>query len=135
VALGLPISVAIGWTLATPVRRPAPVGAPATGHGGAGAGALGASPERAGTSGPVTVVDYSGRPARPVASAAPASLAPAPVTRATPSATATPSPTHTISALPSLTLPPVPTPTEITTTLPASAEPTGEIEPSPHPSA
>jgi hypothetical protein len=128
VAFGLPISVAVGWTLAAPQRRPASIGAPA-GAGGLGAGGIGAAPGRA-TRQPVAQVEYSSQPPRP-------GLSPgAPVAASVPSAAgvvpsaAAPAPTATTSepALPELTLPPVPTPTEIPDDPSASTTPTAVEE-------
>ncbi|WP_433371212.1 hypothetical protein ACQPZX_47005 [Actinoplanes sp. CA-142083] len=130
-ALGLPVSVAIGWTLATPARKPAHVGAP-TGTGGLGAGAgsggIGTAPRRAGSQ-PLTEVQYSPRPLSPSAVVPPVasapSAAPSPTT-AVPSGSA---PVESASPLPTLIDPPVPTPTEITVT------PSGPDAPSADPSA
>ncbi|MFF5079513.1 hypothetical protein ACFY36_20860 [Actinoplanes sp. NPDC000266] len=134
-ALGLPIAVSIGWSLAAPAKRPAAVGLPG------GEGALGSAPRPADTT-PMTTVRYSPRPDRPVP-ATPTVTPSAPVTSAaaTPSATATavpattttPAPATTTSEppLPPLTLPPVPTPTEITTTAPPSEPADPSTGPSP----
>ena len=66
VALGLPISMAIGWTLAPQTRRPAAVDTPA--RGGLGAGGIGAAPGRVARPDPVTAVEYSPQPAHSAAS-------------------------------------------------------------------
>ncbi|WP_433298568.1 hypothetical protein ACQP2F_43800 [Actinoplanes sp. CA-030573] len=128
VAFGLPISVAIGWTLATPPRRPASVGAPAGVGGlgtGGGSGAIGTAPRRdggggAGGSQPLTEVQYSPRPAITSTAVPPAATAPSAAPTAT---TVPPVVTVTESSLPPLDEPPVPTPTEITTVPSSSADP------------
>jgi hypothetical protein len=127
VALGLPFTVTVGWTLGTPAAVPAAVSAPG------GSGTIGAAPQRGVTS-PVTAADYAAEPPRDTASTA-ASTAPV----AVPSSTAAPADTVTVtlSPLPTLTDPPVPTPTLVTSAPPipsatpstsTSAEP-GGIDP------
>ncbi|MBL7254601.1 hypothetical protein [Paractinoplanes lichenicola] len=135
-AFGLPIAVTVGWTLATPVKRPAAVGVPG------GEGALGAAPVS--TKREPVAVRYTARPNRPAVPAASVS-APGPITTA-PSASAipttapptlTPSPTPSSTSptedLPPLNQPPVPTPTEIST--PPSWDPPSWEPPSPESSS
>jgi hypothetical protein len=114
VAFGLPISIGIGWTLATQPRRPASIGAPA-GTGGMGAGELGSAPDRPAHR-PDTVVQFSPQPSAPapplLPSSAVAPVGSAPV--ASSPVTSAPAPPVSEPPLPSLTQPPVPTPTEIT---------------------
>ncbi|HEX5198378.1 hypothetical protein ACFQS1_08095 [Paractinoplanes rhizophilus] len=135
-ALGLPISVAIGWTLATPARKPFHVGAPAGTGGlgaGSGSGGIGTAPRRAGSQ-RLIEVQFSPRPLTPSSVVPPIASAPS----------AAPSPTTAIpsgsapiessaSPLPTLIDPPVPTPTEITVTPSASDAPSAD--PSATPSA
>ena len=134
VALGLPIAVAVGWTLATPARKPVEVSAPA-GTGGIGAGGsdgIGKAPRRPGLSQPLTEVQLM---PRPVASATlPPVTAPsgAPVpTSAAPSAVEA----SEVSLPPVLNEPPVPTPTEITDvpSPPAAPSATPSASPSTNP--
>jgi hypothetical protein len=133
VAFGLPVSVAIGWTLATPPKGHAAVGASAgTGLGAGPNGVLGPAPRHGGGTQPLTEVQYSPRPIRsavlpPVASAP--SAAPTPTTA--PPIVVLPS----VSSLPTLDQPPVPTPTEITTTPSASTDPSTSTDPSAQPSS
>ncbi|WP_133874225.1 hypothetical protein [Paractinoplanes brasiliensis] len=122
-AVGLPAAVMIGWTLAAPEKRPAAVGAPG------GEGTLGAAPTSPKRE-PVAV-RYTARPYRPpvpATASAPGSItvapssSPIPTTLVpSPSPSLTPSTTPSDDGLPPLTLPPVPTPTEIST--PPSWEP------------
>jgi hypothetical protein len=132
IALGLPISVVIGWTLATPLRSPASVGASAGTGGlgtGGGTGGIGAAPRRGDPSQPVTEVQYAPRPA-PSSVIPPAtapSSAPMPTT-APPSAATSAEP-----PLPTLDQPPVPTPTEISVTPTVSTGPSAGADPSEQP--
>jgi hypothetical protein len=127
VALGLPVSVAIGWIMATPTRGPAAVSIPGIGGLGTAAGndAVGAAPERA-LPRPATTVKFSPQPARSAAV-----LLPATAPSAAPTATTLPPVTELpTSTLPTLDQPPVPTPTEIevppTGSTSASAAPSGQ---------
>ncbi|MEV4349231.1 hypothetical protein AB0J83_32645 [Actinoplanes sp. NPDC049596] len=117
-ALGLPIAVTVGWSLAAPAKHPAAIGVPG------GEGALGSAPKPEQTT-PMTPVRYSPRPGRPAPVTASSSVTPAAVPTATvtavPSATTaavpTSAPPPVVSSepeLPPLDQPPVPTPTEIT---------------------
>lgn len=112
VAFGLPVAVTIGWTVASPTRPPAQVGAPG------GAGALGAAPARDGAGRPNTTVRYATSPTHtppPPTPLRPESVAVIPPRTTAPAPTA---PTAPPSATPSestdleLTMPPVPTPTD-----------------------
>jgi len=117
VALGLPIAVAVGWTLATPARKPAEVSAPAGtgGVGAGGSGGIGKAPRRPGAAQPPAELPLIPRPA--ASATLPPVTAPsgAPVpTSAAPSALEA----STVSLPPVLNEPPVPTPTEITVSIP-----------------
>jgi len=130
VTLGLPIAVAVGWTLATPARKPVEVSAPA-GTGGIGAGGsdgIGKAPRRPGFSQPLTELQLTPRPAAgatlpPVTAP---SGAPVPTSAAPSAVEASP-----VSLPPVLNEPPVPTPTEITDVPSASATPTASPTTSP----
>lgn len=127
-AFGLPIAVTIGWTLATPARRPTLAGPPG------GAGGIGAAPERTVTAEPLSAVRYPSRPFRPPTSPA-VSTSPTPAPSGPPAPTSpAPSPSSSAaSLLPPLTLPPVPTPTEeATSTADPSTPPS--LDPSVDPS-
>jgi len=131
VALGLPVSVAVGWTLATPARKPAHVGAPAGTGGlgaGAGSGGIGTAPRRAGSQ-PLTEVQFSPRPPAPSAVVPPVATAPSAAPSPTAAAASSAAVESSASPLPTLIDPPVPTPTEITVT------PTVTDSPSADPSA
>jgi hypothetical protein len=114
-AVGLPVAIAIGWTLGgrALVTGPAPAAAPG------GSGALGTAPAPdtadATATRPVWLPgSYDNRPGQPAASAVPSPPGPgvAPPTSAT---TTTPrGPLITLTTLPPLTDPPVPTPTMVT---------------------
>jgi len=130
VALGLPIAVTVGWTLATPARKPVEVSAPAGtgGLGGGGSDGIGKAPHRPGVSQPLTEVQLVPRPA--VSAILPPVTAPsgAPVpTSAAPSAVEA----STVSLPPVLNEPPVPTPTEITDLPSSSATPSASPTASP----
>jgi hypothetical protein len=121
VALGLPIAVTAGWTLAGPAKRSAEASLPG------GAGGIGPAPERPATSQSVTNARYQGRPI-PEPSASPTtSVAPSPsvTLSGVPAVTISVAPTSSgaSSSPPPLTLPPVPTPTEITSEPSTSASP------------
>jgi hypothetical protein len=124
VALGLPFSITVGWQLGTPEPARAPVSAPA------GAGGIGAAPTRAAPSEPVTVVDWSSPEPRAITATSAPPVAP--------SASATPSGAQpsvgdvSPGSLPTLTLPPVPTPTDATSAPPSpSATPSSSAAPTP----
>lgn len=135
VAFGLPIAVAVGWTLADP-RQPS-AASPGGGTGGIGA----AAPEQgAGDGRPVTTVRYSTGPGRPQVSPSAATSAAVPLA---PSLSVSPSssrpplvnapiPVQSDSTLPlpPLNNPPVPTPTEIVEepgpSTSSSGEPSGD---------
>jgi len=128
VALGLPIAVTVGWTLATPARKPVEVGAPA-GTGGLGAGGsdgIGRAPRRAGIPQPPAEVRLTPRPA--ASAKLPPVTAPSGVPRPT-SAAPSAVEASAVSLPPVLNEPPVPTPTEITEV------PSGPAAPSASPSA
>ncbi|MGX6607850.1 hypothetical protein ACWKSP_37850 [Micromonosporaceae bacterium Da 78-11] len=119
VAFGLPIAVTVGWTLATPAPRPAAIEQHVGAGGVGGADGLGSAPRPESTKfAPATTMDPSSPPTAKPSLAAPtspvalppSSAAPTTVPTATPSA---PSATPPRSHLPTLTMPPVPTPTEI----------------------
>ncbi|GAA2647710.1 hypothetical protein Adu01nite_10580 [Paractinoplanes durhamensis] len=121
--VGLPISVLIGWTLATPPSSPAAIGA-AGGTGGigaaAGSGGVGAAPEHTRPR-PVTTVPASAKP-----KVLTPTLLPAKAPTAAPVATtAPPVLVITPTSMPTLDMPPVPTPTEIVVT-PTSSPSTSE---------
>jgi hypothetical protein len=125
VALGLPFAVTVGWQFASPAPAPAPISAPP------GSGGIGAAPKHAAASGPVTPVDWSPAAPKPVAATAVSSGTPPP-------SVAVPSPTQpsagaaTRPARPALTLPPVPTPIDITSPPPSpSATPSSSAAPEP----
>ncbi|MFC3380739.1 hypothetical protein [Couchioplanes azureus] len=125
VALGLPFSVALGWTLGTPDAAPPSATAPG------GAGGFGTAPVQAASPASGAGTTWVPRAPQPVsvvesvAPSAPTSVAPS---SAVPSAAASGSPG------PTLTLPPVPTPTAIlqppsspvATSASPSAEPSAE---------
>jgi hypothetical protein len=108
VALGLPLAVAVGWALGTPSTVPAEASAPA------GAGSMGTAPRRAepSPSGAAGGSAYRQRPAStpttPPVTVPPVSVAPRP---AGPPPVTTPDVRG--SAQPTLTAPPVPTPTDV----------------------
>jgi hypothetical protein len=116
VALGLPLSVITGWALATP----APVSAPAPG----GAGGIGSAPARGASMG-TAGVEWTPAPPRQVAV-----QTRVPPGRRNTATTVRPTATDLDLPDPTLTVPPVPTPTEATddptgtpTETPTSAEP------------
>ncbi|WP_030441103.1 hypothetical protein [Actinoplanes subtropicus] len=129
-ALGLPIAVAAGWTLATPARKPTEVSAPA-GTGGIGAGGsdgIGRAPHRPGIPQPLTAVQLTPRPT------ATATLPPVTAPSGAPmptSAAPTAVEASTVSLPPVLNEPPVPTPTEITEMPSPSATPSAPPSASP----
>jgi hypothetical protein len=108
VLLGLPLAVAAGWMAASPATRPAadrPIGA---------AGGIGAAPARGLSSRPNAVADHESPAA--TLSVAPSPTGPAPVPPGAVPVSAGPTATASVSfsPLPTLTLPPVPTPTSVT---------------------
>jgi hypothetical protein len=108
VVLGLPLAVTVGWVLGTPSVAPIVASAPG------GAGGMGAAPPRAESPQPGAADGYSSR-SRPGSGPSAAPVSVPPVSAAPPAATApATSPTVTRSSPPELTLPPVPTPTDIT---------------------
>jgi hypothetical protein len=125
VALGLPFAVTVGWQLAGPQRPPAPISAPP------GAGGIGAAPTHAAVSGPVTAVDWSSAAPKSVAATSAGPGAPPPSV-AVPRPVPPSARTATRQTLPALTLPPVPTPIEITSPPPSpSATPPSSAAPEP----
>jgi hypothetical protein len=126
VALGLPFAVTVGWQFAGPRPAPAPISAPP------GAGGIGAAPTHAAVPGPVTAVDWSSAPPKSVTATSIVPDTPPPSVAV--SIAAQPSArTATRPALPGLTLPPVPTPIEMTSP-PASPSATPPSSAAPEPS-
>jgi hypothetical protein len=138
VVVGLPFAVVAGWALGAPAARQAALGMTGMLDG---TGALGAAPDRAGTT-PAPTDGYQSRPPRATAAPATSTAPSAPVnvvtTTVTVIATVTP-PSATSSPPPLLTNPPVPTPTQIVDTppvpTPTDASPSESPDPSETPSS
>lgn len=123
-ALGLPFAVAVGWTLGTPGTAPPPVSAPD------GAGAFGTAPLKATTPASGSITDWEPHATEPVSvveSVAPSAPSVAPSSRVPSSSSASG------SATPTLTMPPVPTPTSIVDppSSPAATATSGDAGPEP----
>jgi hypothetical protein len=124
VALGLPFAVTVGWQFAGPTPGPAPISAPV------GAGGIGAAPTRATAPTPLKVVDWSSPADETDTGSAAPSAPPSTDTAGEPSVPPPAASTAPRALLPSLTFPPVPTPTDIASPPPRpSATPSSSAAP------